>query len=659
MLFFEIGTAGSLEIESTNGFKITLDGKKESASSALINSSGNLTLTNCNLQNNKNTASFGGAICINDGNATLTNCIVGSEVNDSGETERWRNAASQDNYSNYSAKGGGGIYIAEGIVAINNSKISFNYTPNPDQNYGGNTPSGCTHGGGINIVKGSLSLTSSEGSYNSGYQGGGIRCYSESSSAGTFTINDSNIKGNASRAYRCHDFGGAIMIKNFDFECGDITSTVEENYSGDGGAIFFEYSTPTLQNIIIQNNAYNEEGYCNGADVLLYAGSNVSISSETVQILNKETETKGVYISKSNNNLNLSSSAHISTPIYLESGAKINVDGALTSASGTIVAKITLNDECTSGTQILTTTTGIELAEIVGYFDLTNDNYILTEEGKIEVVTLISKTTNLDKFYDATNECYSVSTGNYAFTQNIELAAPIYIQNGESVSMWASNDAKITASFEDDNMIYIAPSNSVDDVTSSLTLGRKNSAQLILSYSSNTYSTIQIEGKLILKDNCQITDSKYCAIYVKQGDFEMQGGSIHDNTYEGNNIQSSAITFANPTADNYIYGGFSGGKIYNNSTKTNGGAIAIMAIDGDEYNSSCVYVNNIEICDNKASGKGGGIYTKFSGLYIKNDGAVKIYRNTASEGKSIYAEDSVVYFIGDILQNQGAYDNDI
>lgn len=387
--FFEVGTAGSLEIESNNGFKITLDGKKESASSALINSSGNLTLTNCNLQNNKNTASFGGAICINGGNATLTNCIVGSEVNDSGETESWRNAASQDNYSNYSAEGGGGIYIAEGTVAINNSKISFNYTPNPDQNYEGTTPSDCTHGGGINIVKGSLSLTSSEVSYNSGYQGGGIRCYSNSSSAGTFTINDSNIKGNASRAYRCSDFGGAIMIKNFDFECGDKTSTVEENYSGDGGAIFFEYSTTILQNIIIQNNAYNEEGYCNGADVLLYANSNVSISSETVQIINKETETKGVYINSSNS-LNLSGSAHISTPIYLASDAKINVDGELTSASGTIVAKITLNDGCTSGTQILTTTNDIELAEIVGYFDLTNDNYILTEEGKIEVVTLIS-----------------------------------------------------------------------------------------------------------------------------------------------------------------------------------------------------------------------------------------------------------------------------
>lgn len=387
--FFEIGTAGSLEIESNNGSKITLDGKKESASSALINSSGNLTLTNCNLQNNKNTASFGGAIYINGGNATLTNCIVGSEVNDSGETESWRNAANQDNYSNYSAEGGGGIYIAEGIVAINNSKISFNYTPNPDQNYEETTPSDCTHGGGINIVKGSLSLTSSEVSYNSGYQGGGIRCYSSSSSAGTFTINDSNIKGNASRAYGCSDFGGAIMIKNFDFECGNITSTVEENYSGDGGAIFFEYSTTTLQNIKIQNNAYNEEGYCNGADVLLFAGSNVSISSETVQIINKETETKGVYINSSNN-LNLSGSAHISTPIYLASDAKINVDGALTSASGTIVAKITLNDGCTSGTQILTTTNDIELAEIVGYFDLTNDNYILTEEGKIEVVTLIS-----------------------------------------------------------------------------------------------------------------------------------------------------------------------------------------------------------------------------------------------------------------------------
>lgn len=222
--------------------------------------------------------------------------------------------------------------------------------------------------------------------------------------------------------------------------------------------------------------------------------------------------------------------------------------------------------------------------------------------------------------------------------------------------MWASNDAKITASFSDYNMIYIAPSNSVDDETS-LTLGKKNSAQLILSYSSNTCSTIQTEGKLILEDNCKITDSKYCAIYVKQGYFEMQGGSIHGNTYEGDNIQSSAITFADPTgtANDYISGVFSGGKIYNNSTNTNGGAIAIM----DENSKSSISIGDIEICNNNASGKGGGIYTKSSGLYIEDDGTVNIYENTASEGKSIYAEDSVEYFIGNTLHNQGAYDGDI
>ena len=50
------------------------------------------------------------------------------------------------------------------------------------------------------------------------------------------------------------------MVKNFTvkFE-GDTPSVIEENYSGDGGALFLENTTSTLQNITIQNNIYPSE----------------------------------------------------------------------------------------------------------------------------------------------------------------------------------------------------------------------------------------------------------------------------------------------------------------------------------------------------------------------------------------------------------------
>lgn len=326
---------------------ITLDGGKNSqieATAPLITSNGSLTLNNCTLQNNKNTSNTpGGAINISAGTFTMNGGVIGEVITetDSSKTYSWQYAATDSDFSNYAYAGGGGIYVADGTVTINDAKISYNYTRNPGDDCQGNTPENTAHGGGISIEKGSLSLINSEVSYNSGYQGGGIRCYNDNTSnAGTLTLNKTLIKGNTSNPYRGSSFGGGLMVKNFKVTFEETTkSTIEQNYSGDGGALFLEYTNSTLKNITIQNNSYNSDGYHYGSEVLLWASANISIGSSNVTIQSAAGETRGIFMNN-NNTLNLSGDAKLDTPIYLTNGAKVTVSAALTS-EGSPVATIT------------------------------------------------------------------------------------------------------------------------------------------------------------------------------------------------------------------------------------------------------------------------------------------------------------------------------
>ena len=117
--FFKVESAGNLELEGKENSTITLDGGNANespilATAPLITSSGNLTLTNCTLQNNKNTSTTpGGAIYISAGKFTMNGGIIGEEITESDastEKQSWQDAATETNHSNYAYAGGGGIY---------------------------------------------------------------------------------------------------------------------------------------------------------------------------------------------------------------------------------------------------------------------------------------------------------------------------------------------------------------------------------------------------------------------------------------------------------------------------------------------------------------------------------------------------------------------
>ena len=327
--------------------------------------SGTLNLVNSTIS--ESNAKNGGGIYIENGTFTMNGGIIGNEILEDDDTKySWEYAATTTGgsyYSNLASSAGGGIYAENATVNIISGKVSYNYAINYES---AGTNLGI--GGGIFMKNGTLTIgEGAEVSYNSGYQGAGIRCESETLGEGTCTIKEGAIiKGNATHIYNQTNYGGGIFVKksNFIMEGG----TIEENYAGDGGAgIHLENVSPTITKGNIRNNKYGTETDAHkfGSEILLYDNAKLSISSSNVVIESLEGETRGIYVRNlgSQSELALSDSAYIKSPVYLDANANIKITGALTTpeeANG-IIATITPN-EYNTNRQVLVAGSGVTLS---------------------------------------------------------------------------------------------------------------------------------------------------------------------------------------------------------------------------------------------------------------------------------------------------------
>ena len=331
--------------------------------------SGTLNLVNSTIS--ESNAKNGGGIYIENGTFTMNGGIIGKEISEDGDTKySWEYAATTtggSKYSNYASSAGGGIYAENSTVNIISGKVSYNYAS--ADNFG--------MGGGIFMRNGTLTIgEGAEVSYNSGYQGAGIRCESETLGEGTCTIKEGAIiKGNATHIYNQTNYGGGIFVKNSNFTMEG--GTIEENYAGDGGAgIHLENVSPTITKGNIRNNKYGTEADAHkfGSEILLFDNAKLSISSSNVVIESLEGETRGIYVrnSGSQSELALSDSAYIKSPVYLDANANIKITGALTTpeeANG-IIATITPNEYTTR--QVLVADSGVTLSNsLVKQFNVT------------------------------------------------------------------------------------------------------------------------------------------------------------------------------------------------------------------------------------------------------------------------------------------------
>ena len=647
--FFRVESAGNLELAGTENITITLDGGNANespilATAPLITSSGNLTLTNCTLQNNKNTSTTpGGAIYISAGTFTMNGGIIGEEITESDastEKQSWQDAATETNHSNYAYAGGGGIYVASGDVTINGGKISYNYTRNPETDCQGKTPENTAAGGGISIVSGSLSLINSEVSYNSGYQGGGIRCYNDNTSnAGTLTLNKTLIKGNTSNPYKGSSFGGGLMVKNFKVTFEETTeSTIEQNYSGDGGALFLENTTSTLTNITIQNNSYNPNGYHYGSEVLLWANANVLIDDSNVKIASTEGETRGIFINNNTNTLKLSGGAKLDAPVYLMSGTTVTVAGYL--SSNTLPVATITPEKYEEDTPVITAAdSSIYLEDQVGKFTLTPSadgiDYEIDESGKL---AKINTELNLDtELSSITANGYGVKqlpSGVYYLEQNLELDAPVYISSGDVV-IYAKNNATISGNINNDCFFVVSNcsltfgKDELTDATLTINAEKKSDARAVLNAISS--------GTLNLKNNVICTGAtNQSFITTANGTVNISGGKIKEN-----HGASPVINVTGGTVN------ITGGEISNNSCINLYEECPAILVSSGTLNISgtttTISNNTYGISDDTLENKGASIYNE--------GGTVTILGTTLEQGKKF--TQNIVNGVKEDVQNSG------
>lgn len=395
----------TLEIASYGENSFTINAKKSGANSGrvmYIGQKANVTLRNVNISGgnladgnggaiycsgtlnlvnstiSESNANIGGGLYIENGTFTMNGGIIGKEISEDDDAKySWEYAATTtggSKYSNYASSAGGGVYAKNATVNIISGKVSYNYAINYESagpNFG--------IGGGIFIENGTLTIgEGAEVSYNSGYQGAGIRCESENLGEGTCTIKEGAIiKGNATHIYNQNNYGGGIFVKNSNFKMEG--GTIEENYAGDGGAgIHLENVSPTITKGNIRNNKYGTEAAAHkfGSEILLYDNATLSISSSNVVIESLGGETRGIYVrnSTTQSELALSDSAYIKSPVYLDANANIKITGALTTpeeANG-IIATITPNEYTTR--QVLVADSGVTLSNsLVKQFNVTPD----------------------------------------------------------------------------------------------------------------------------------------------------------------------------------------------------------------------------------------------------------------------------------------------
>ena len=327
--------SGQTQIPATlmegSALSLTLNGASDNAS---LNGNGSTALTVStavpviikNLTITGGNASNGGGIYINNGaNVTLSS---GAKVSGNRATLK-----------------GGGIYTSGTLVldggVVGDETATTHATYTDYSNY-------ANQGGGIYFDNTGKVLIK-EGSvvaYNFGYQGGGIA----TASGANYEDAELIIEGGVIQYNGCDpqlvsypnswsSYGGGLFLNGCKFVLtGD--GSIHHNFGCDGGGGLFLQHTEdaTMSGGSIHNNTWNENGYKNGSEVLLFENCTLSMVSGSIYADNAESN--GVMLLQSSASLEMEGTATISpnTPVCLTSGTYITVTGTLNNSN---VATIT------------------------------------------------------------------------------------------------------------------------------------------------------------------------------------------------------------------------------------------------------------------------------------------------------------------------------
>ncbi|MDM8526641.1 FG-GAP-like repeat-containing protein [Anaerolineales bacterium HSG24] len=299
----------------------------------LITSTGNITLNNLTLKNgaaismpNATTTDHGGGIYIHQGQLTLNQSLI---------------------TSNTAKFYGGGIYNLKGVVSLSQTTVSHNVVSNTV------TAIASSEGGGIYNEKGSVYVLESDISNNQAGDGGGLK------NTGQVTLANSNVTNNVSMGKAGGLYNGMVMTitngtishNQAQFSAGGIwnnadliieqsriysnVANIDQNSGGGGGGLYNNGSDLHINNSEITENSAN----CGGA--LMGALESNRIYLTQTQVLHNRAEQGGAFCG--NGSYELLETSVSSNTATAQGGGIFLTSGRLDVISSTLSNNITLN----------------------------------------------------------------------------------------------------------------------------------------------------------------------------------------------------------------------------------------------------------------------------------------------------------------------------
>ena len=633
--FFGVESAGNLELVGTLEKTITLDGGNANdspilATAPLITSSGNLTLTNCTLQNNTLNSTVpvfgnGGAVYVSGGTFTMNgvgtishcNAENGGAVYVSGGTFKmnggtitecsatdsgggvWMNGGSsiwEIVGSSFTMSGdskidicnsnseGGGVYVTDSSNLCTFKMLDEATITNCTAENGGGVSYGCGLKGTFEI-SGNAKINSNISSY----CGGGIYLY------GILTMDGGTISGNKAPS------GAGVYVRDgsssFTMNGGKIS---DNNATESGAGVYLSDSTSsfTMTYGTISNNLVNNEN--NGASIYNVAG--------TVTILNTS----------------LGQNQEFTQNII---DGEVDASSGTGGNTGTSVTSISTNVLANGGDFVVTTADGSSIITITETIEISS-NVSLSSESSTNKITL--------KRADSFNKgpMFMVKSGGTLILSDIILdgGASFSFTEADLVNKNISNCISGIAA-DDGPLIY---NNGGNIELNSGSVLQNN--WMVYSSAIEGGAGIFMDGGTAVMNGAEIKNNYGNTntvggggVYIKGGDFTINSGVISGNycTKRGGGV---SIT----SSQSPVIFTMNGGSITNNACATFGGALTVY--ENSSSNGATIKLNVGEISNNYALANGGGVY-----LFLGNAQSTGYIGNGVGDEAFIISKNTVAY----------------
>ena len=560
-------TADLDSVTVTNN-KLTDTNSQYSNGGGIYTKGGTLNMKSCTVTGNNAVLGGGGIYAVKNGSTPAAVKIKGGTIE-------------ENTVSGNASKGhGGGIHISENCTLTMKGNVKIN----------GNTAQ--YDGGGIYAYDSTVVMENCTVTGNKARSGGGI--YTKG--GGTFNMTGCTIGGSGmEEGNTAGDSGGGVYSGQ------STTATMKDcsvmgNKAKSGGGIYAEGTTDSAKSTVTitggtiggstagAGNKATGTINSSGGGIYVVQYADVTLNG-TANVIGNTADGKGggVYVKNNYTTFTMSGGAKVDTAtadndVYLESGAKITVNGALSNAQAACITPQTY----AAATQVLNGNIASGTPQNFTKFAVTQTNgnvWRVGSDGKLKLNTVTVSGETSEKWKNLKKA-----------VNDVEAGGTIIIDGEVKATNDNGNNGEITIS---KNLTV----KKADSATSAV-LDANGQAHRILKITET--AQVSLENLTLQNGNAAGTGeaSKGGAIYTKDGTVTMQNCILTGNTTKFDNVTSTYIGYGGGV---YHMGGILkiyGGEIKGNSANDGGGVYAEKAN---------VTITGCTFTGNESSEHGGGI----------------------------------------------------